>query len=131
MPALPIPARFDDILDSTTLAHLATIGPEGSPQTNPIWFLREGDTILFGVKGDTQKLRNIQRNPHIALSFGDLTNQFHYLELRGTVVEITPYHDLGFVNLLARKYTGKDFPPGTEGDLRYRMTFIPTRWTGR
>lgn len=131
MPALPIPARFDDILNSATLVHLATIGPDGSPQVNPIWFLRDGDTILFGVKGDTQKLRNIQRNPNIALSFGDLTNPWHYLELRGTVVEIVPYHDYSFVNLLAQKYTGKDFPPGTEGELRYRMTFIPTRWTGR
>lgn len=131
MPALPIPSRFDDILDSTTLAFLATIGPDGAPQVNPIWFLRDGDTIRFSVKGDTQKARNIQQNPHIALAFGAPGNPWHYVELRGTVVEIVPYHDLSFVNLLAQKYTGRDFPPGSESDLRYQMTFVPTRWTGR
>lgn len=71
MPNLPVPDRFDGILDSTTLAHLATIGPDGYPQVNPIWFLRDEDRILFSVKGDTQKLRNIQRDRHIALSFLD------------------------------------------------------------
>lgn len=133
MPELPIPSRFDDLLDSTILAHLATLGPDGGPQVNPIWFLRDGDShrIQFGVKGDTQKLRNIQRNPRIALSFLSPDNAFHYLELRGEVVEIFPYDDLSFLHLVARKYTGKDATFGEVGEPRFRMTFVPTRWTGQ
>ncbi|MGC4108518.1 MAG: PPOX class F420-dependent oxidoreductase [Thermomicrobiales bacterium] len=131
MPGLPIPDSFDDLLDSTILANLATIGPDGAPQVNPIWFLRDGDSILFGVKGDTQKLRNIQREPRIALSFLSLTDPHHYLELRGEVTEIFPYDDLSFVNIVARKYTGKDVTFGTVGEPRFRMTFKPTRWTGQ
>jgi len=131
MPAIPVPATFDDILDSTALAHLATIGPDGHPQVNPIWFLRDGDQIVFGVKGDTQKLRNIRRHPHIALSFGALNNPGHYLELRGEVIAIEEYRDLSFVNLLAEKYTGKPFTGGREGEVRYRITFQPRTWTGQ
>jgi len=131
MPELPVPALFADLLESTILANLATIGPDGAPQVNPIWFLRDGPRILFGVKGDTQKLRNIQRDPRIALSFLSPTDPGHYLELRGEVVEIVPYDDLSFVNLLARKYTGKDATFAKAGEPRFRMTFVPTRWTGQ
>ncbi|MGC4193022.1 MAG: PPOX class F420-dependent oxidoreductase [Thermomicrobiales bacterium] len=131
MPEPPIPNHFNDLLDSTVLANLATIGPDGAPQVNPIWFLRDGDRILFGVKGDTQKLRNIQRDPRIALSFLSPNDPHHYLELRGEVVEIFPYDDLGFVNILARKYTGKDVTFGKVGESRFRMTFVPKRWTGQ
>lgn len=131
MPALPVPGRFDDLLDSTILANLATIGPDGAPQVNPIWFLRDGETILFGVKGDTHKLRNIQRDLRVALSFLSPTDPGHYLELRGEVVEIFPYDDLSFVNILAHKYTGKDVTFGKVGEPRFRMTFVPSRWTGQ
>ena len=56
MPKLPIPATFSTLLESTALAHLATIGPAGAPQVNPIWFLwRDNDTIQFGVKDGTVK----------------------------------------------------------------------------
>ncbi|MGB3330121.1 MAG: PPOX class F420-dependent oxidoreductase [Thermomicrobiales bacterium] len=133
MPELPVPARFDDLLDSTILANLATIGPDGAPQVNPVWFLRDGRShrIQFGVTGETQKLRNMQRNPHIALSFLSVDNPMHYLELRGTVVEIFPYDDLSFLHRVARKYTGQDATFGKVGEPRFRITFAPTRWTGR
>jgi len=131
MPELPVPTRFDDLLDSTILANLATIGPDGAPQVNPIWFLRDGDRIQFGVKGDTQKLRNIRREPRIALSFLSPDDPRHYLELRGEVIEIFMYDDLSFLNLMARKYTGADATFGEVGEPRFRMTFIPKRWTGQ
>ena len=33
-----VPERYRDILDSTGFGHLATIGPDGRPQVNPVWF---------------------------------------------------------------------------------------------
>lgn len=33
-----VPEGYLDLLDSTALAHIATIGPDGQPQTNPVWF---------------------------------------------------------------------------------------------
>jgi PPOX class probable F420-dependent enzyme len=131
MPRLPVPGSFDEILDSVALVHLATIGPDGRPQVNPIWFVREGEHILFSVKDGAQKLLNIQRDPHIALSFSDLENPGRYLELRGAVVSIDLYEDLDFVNILARKYTGADFSAGKVGERRFKLTFAADRWTGQ
>ena len=59
MPKGPVPARFHDILQSTTVAHLATIGADGRPQVNPVWFLWDGEHVLLSVKGIAVKYHNI------------------------------------------------------------------------
>ena len=33
-----IPEGYEDLLESTALVHVATIGPHGEPQNNPVWF---------------------------------------------------------------------------------------------
>jgi Pyridoxamine 5'-phosphate oxidase len=38
MPKGAVPERYRDILDSNALGHLATIGLDGRPQVNPVWF---------------------------------------------------------------------------------------------
>src|SRR5947209_3831477 len=42
-----IPAEYRDLLESTALAHVATVGPKGEPLNNPVWFGWDGDHILF------------------------------------------------------------------------------------
>ena len=47
---------------------LTTVGPDGTPQPSPIWFLWDGATILIYSQPNTPKLRNIARNPKVALN---------------------------------------------------------------
>lgn len=129
MPKPPVPESFHDLLESTALAHLATIGPDGRPQVNPVWFIWEAPHILIGVREDTVKYRNLRANPHVALSILDPGNPYRYLELRGTAVDFTLYTTLEFVNRLSQKYEGKNYPADTEGDRRYRITIAIDRWT--
>ena len=131
MPKGPIPVDYHDILESTTLAHLATIGQDGRPQVNPVWFLWDGRQVLLSVKADTVKYRNLRRNPHLAISLADARNPMRYLELRGEVAEFELYRDLTFVNLLARKYTGRDMDPREHGKERYKVTVRVESWTGQ
>jgi hypothetical protein len=42
-----IPSSHADLLDSTALAHVATVGPDGEPQNNPVWFGTDNGNILF------------------------------------------------------------------------------------
>ncbi len=37
MPAGQVPDSFLDVLDSRTFAFVATLGPSGEPQVNPVW----------------------------------------------------------------------------------------------
>jgi PPOX class probable F420-dependent enzyme len=122
MPRGPVPDTYKDILESKTLGHLATIGEDGLPQVNPVWFTWDGERLLIGVKGETVKLRNLRRDPHLAISFLDPEKSSRYLELRGEVIEFTRYTDLSFVNKLSRKYTGEDATWANPADERYKLT---------
>src|SRR6266852_4911624 len=93
-----IPQDYADILRTNALAHIATIGPRGEPQSTPVWFDWDGTNIRFSQIKTRQKYRNLLRDPHIALSIVDPTNPYRYLEIRGKVVRIDEDPNLDFIN---------------------------------
>ncbi len=131
MPKAPVPAKYHDILESTTLAHFATMSPAGQPQVNPVWFIWDGERVLLSVKVETIKYRNMVTNPAVAMSFSDPANPSRYLEVRGEVIELELFDNLTWVNELARKYTGADFGSGVDGEHRYKVTIRIDFWTGQ
>ena len=71
-----IPEGYRDLLESTALVHVATLGPNGEPQNNPVWFDWDGEHIKFSQTKTRQKYRNINREPRIALSLVDPENPY-------------------------------------------------------
>ena len=61
-----IPKGYEDLLETTALAHVATIGPHGEPQSNPVWFGWDGEHVKFSQTKTRQKYRNIQRDSRVA-----------------------------------------------------------------
>src|SRR3990170_7538620 len=47
---------------------LTTVGPDGTPQPRPVWFLWNGETFLLFSRSQGYKIRHIQTNPRVALS---------------------------------------------------------------
>ena len=79
-----IPEEAREVLESDALAHLVTIGADGSPQISIVWVGLDGDDIVFASLGARRKLDNIARDPRVTLSIeGSRTNQ---MGLRGYVV---------------------------------------------
>ena len=125
-----IPASHADLLESTALAHVATVGPTGEPQVNPVWFGVQDGRILFSQTKTRQKVRNLQREPRIALSIVDPENPYRYLEVRGVVerVDEDPHDD--FIDSMAKKYLGADrYPWHREGDERVVVVVRPQHTT--
>lgn len=56
------------VLTSGRLAHLVTVNPDASPQISLVWVGLDGDDIVCGHLGQGQKVRNIGRDPRVALS---------------------------------------------------------------
>ena len=131
MPKGPVPEQYHDILESTTLGHLATIDEKGRPQVNPVWFLWDGEHVLLSVRPVTKKYSNLRINPHVAISLLDPSNPYRYVEIRGEVIEWELFTTLDFVNLLSRKYTGADYTRGVVGEERYKVTIRVDSWTGQ
>ena len=125
------------LLDRPNFAHLATLMPDGSPQSAPIWVGREGDRILAGTGEGTLKAKNTRRDPRVALSIVDFADPYSEAQLRGRVVERRPDSALAGMDVISRKYTGKQFPwRNPEGRVilvieidRARYTKLPFRHT--
>jgi PPOX class probable F420-dependent enzyme len=127
---MTIPSSHADLLDSTALAHVATIGPDGKPQNNPVWFGWDGTHVLFSQTTGRQKYRNLQANPEVALSIVDSANAYRYLEVRGTVVEIADDPENAFINSMAKKYLDQDvYPWHQPTDHRVVVKVLPTHTT--
>ena len=114
MSVIPDSARA--VLESDALAHLVTLSPDGSPQVSIVWVGLEGDEIVSGHLREQQKLRNIRRDPRVALSLETgRTNSIglrEYLVVHGRAT----IQDGGAPELLQRlahTYIGPDvtFPP--------------------
>ena len=65
---MEIPREAREVLESDALAHLVTINPDGSPQVTCIWVGLEHDEIVSGHLFPQQKLRNVERDPRVAMS---------------------------------------------------------------
>jgi PPOX class probable F420-dependent enzyme len=126
-----IPIKYADLLATTAMAHVATIGPHGEPQSSPVWFDWDGTYLRFAqVTGYRQKVRNLEREPRVALSIVDPANAYRYLEVRGTVERIDPDPDWVFINAMAKKYLGQDrYPFGKPGDEWVVVVIRPERTT--
>jgi PPOX class probable F420-dependent enzyme len=106
-----IPTGFADLLESKALANVATIGPGGEPQVNPVWFDWDGTYVYFSQTTTRQKYHNVQRDPRIALSIVDPENPYRYLEVRGSVARIDPDPNKAFIDKMAQKYLGVEHYP--------------------
>src|SRR2546421_9942960 len=107
--------KVQKILQSKAFAHLATISPDGSPQSSPMWFLWDGEYIKFTHTTERQKFRNIQRDPRVAISITDVDQPYTYAEFRGVVERIEDDPPGTFYNTLAEHYNS---PTRYRGDPR-------------
>ncbi len=63
-----LPSSARELLESDALAHLVTLNADGSPQVSCIWVGLDADEIVSGHLRLQQKLRNVERDPRVALS---------------------------------------------------------------
>ncbi|MGW6197436.1 TIGR03618 family F420-dependent PPOX class oxidoreductase [Kribbella sp. NPDC055110] len=97
-------------VESTSIAHLATVLPDGSPHSIPLWVSSLEDKIIFLTGPNSQKARNLRRDPRVALSLAPVDNPYEPVIVRGRVVEWID-GDAGWdlVDQIAQKYIGQPY----------------------
>jgi PPOX class probable F420-dependent enzyme len=130
-----IPNSVRDLIASGPLGHLVTLKADGSPWVTLVWVGIDGDDLVTGHLGAWQKVKNIRRDPRVALSFE--TDQINanglaeYLVVRGRARVV----EGGAPELLqrpARVYIGPDvrFPPMENPPAGHVPRITPARFTG-
>jgi len=115
--AVRLSAAARRLLESDALAHVVTVNPDGSPQVAVVWVGLEGDEIVSGHLDERQqKLRNLRRDPRVAISIEtDRTNPMglrEHLVVHGRA-RTTEGGAADLLQRLAHTYLGPDvrFPP--------------------
>jgi PPOX class probable F420-dependent enzyme len=129
-----VPDKFSDLLkwDKKAFAHVATVGPHGEPQNNPVWFDVQDGKIRFSLTTDRQKVRNVERDPRIALSIMDPDNPSRRLEVGGKVTGVRPDPEKKFIDRMAQKYLGTEkYPWGRPDEDRVVIEVQPEHTTAQ
>ena len=99
------------VLGGTSIAHLATVLPDGSPHTVPLWVDTRGDQVVFLTGPQSRKARNLRRDPRMALSIAPVDNPFTPVVVRGRVVEwLEGDAAWEIIDRISTKYTGAPYP---------------------
>lgn len=99
-----------EVLATDVLAHLATVLPDGSPHSIPVWIDTHDDRIAILTGPASRKARNIRRDPRVAISLTRNDNPYDPVIIRGRVVEWVD-GDAGWeiIDRIAMKYIGSAY----------------------
>lgn len=61
--------RIRQRLEGDTVIWMTTVGRDGTPQPNPVWFLWDGETILIYSRADAARVAHIRSRPRLSLNF--------------------------------------------------------------
>lgn len=115
-----IPASHRDLVECPPVAALTTITRDGYPQTSVVWCDFDGGCVRVNTMRGFAKERNMRRDPRVTLLCYDPRQPLRYLEIRGTVVELTTDRAAQHLDELASKYAGRP--------MRYFGDAIPARF---
>ncbi len=88
---------------------VATLKPDGSPQTSVVWIDTDGEHVIFNTRNDRAKGRHLRRDPRVSVTVFDADRAYRYFEVEGTAeLEVDGANE--HIHELSRKYNdGEDF----------------------
>jgi PPOX class probable F420-dependent enzyme len=129
---VPLPPRLVTLLGQPSTCYLATTMPDGSPQLTQTWGDTDGEHILINSVEGFQKIRNIERDPRVAVTVSHPDNPTAYYAARGRVVDVTAEGAADHIEMLSQRYTGGPYPWwGGRDQVRLLITIAADKITGQ
>jgi PPOX class probable F420-dependent enzyme len=91
-----------------------------------MWFVRDGDTLLFTTLAHRQRVRNVTGNPNVTVLVSPKENPYRYVEVRGTA-EVLPDPDKELPDRLSHRYLGGPPPAESDEDTRLIIRVTPEK----
>ena len=105
-----LPAGLLSLLQQPSPCYFATTMSDGSPQLTQTWVDTDGRNILINTVQGFQKVRNIERDPRVALTVSDPKNSSRYFSVRGRVLSVSTEGAADHIEKLAQRYIGGPYP---------------------
>ncbi len=99
-----IPTEFMDLVERPIVVSLATVNADGQPQVTPVWCDFDGEYIRINSAAGRQKVANMEARPQATVLWIDPNNPYRWMEVRGTVVDVSDEGAVEHINLLSAKY---------------------------
>jgi PPOX class probable F420-dependent enzyme len=112
--SVPLSDSARKLVDEPNLAVLATLNPDGGPQSSVVWVGLDGDDVLISTQAGRRKEKNLRRDPRATLTVIDRHDGERYVEIRGHA-RVAEDVDRALAVRLGEKYMG----PG--GGEEYRQ----------
>lgn len=121
-----------DLLDNKkAFAHVATLMPDGTPQSTPVWIDYVNGKVLVNSARGRVKDKNLKPGSPVAISITDPENPYRYVQIRGKVARITEQGASEHIDKMAKKYLGKDkYPFAQPGEVRVLFEIEPDTVSG-
>jgi PPOX class probable F420-dependent enzyme len=121
-----LPQQLVALLRQASPCFISTVMPDGSPQLTQTWVDTDGSHILINTVEGFQKVKNIRRDPRVAVAVSDLSNPSRYYAVRGEVVSVTSEGAAEHIEQLAQRYLGAPYPwYGGRNQIRLILTIEP------
>jgi len=107
---MELPGGLLILLGEPSLCFVATTMPDGSPHLTQTWADTDGTHILINTAEGFQKVRNLRRDPRVAVTISDRDRPARYFAVRGRVLDITTEGAAEHIEKLAHRYLGGPYP---------------------
>jgi PPOX class probable F420-dependent enzyme len=119
------------LLRQPSSCYIATTMADGSPQLTQTWVDTDGEHLIINTVQGFLKLRNIERDPRVAVAISDPANPSRYFQVRGRVIETTTEGGVEHIEALAQKYLGTPYPwYGGRDQVRVILTIEAEKISG-
>lgn len=98
------------LLREPSTCYIATVMADGSPQLTQTWVDTDGEYVVINSVQGYLKVRNIERNPRVAVAVSDPNNPSRYFQVRGRVLDVTTEGATEHIEKLSHKYLGTPYP---------------------
>ena len=98
-----------DLLRQPSTCYIATIMDDGSPQLTQTWVDTDSEHVVINSVQGFVKLKNIARDPRVAVAIGDPADSRRYFQIRGHVVSTTTEGGAEHIEMLSQKYLGQPY----------------------
>ena len=118
-----LPEDLIAVLRQPSPCFLATLMPDGSPQMTRTWADTDGEHVVINPVQGHQKVKNVERDPRVAVNVCDASSSSRYYAIRGRVVGITTEGGAEHIETFAQRYLGTPCPwYGGRDQVRVTLT---------